>query len=112
MKKRIIFRILGLLLCVVPPLLAAVDQFPMMTTAGKVSMAFVFVVALCAIPLFKHLKALLRSPSAWVMWMLIFLFCAAMRAIIDEFYIISMIGFVSSLLGAGCFRIAKGKKEV
>lgn len=112
MKKKIFFRILGFILCIVPPFLAALDRFPLLTTAGKVSMGFVFVAVLCCIPLYKYLKRLLASPSAWLMWLIIFVFCAALRVIIDDFYIISLIGLASSLLGAACFKIAgQGKKE-
>lgn len=111
MKRRIFFRILGLILCIAPPLLAAIDQFPVMTAAGKVSTVFIMASALCAVPLFKYIKVVLRSPSAWVMWLIIFAFCFALRAVIDEFFVISLIGFISSLLGAGCFRLARGKRK-
>jgi hypothetical protein len=45
------------------------------------------------------------------MWLIIFVFCAALRVIIEDFYIISLIGLASSLLGAACFKIAGRKKE-
>ena len=111
MKKRILFKVLGFVFCILPPLLAALDQFPLLTTAGKLSMAFVFVAALCVIPLYKYIKVLLKSPSAWVMWLVVFIFCASLRIIIDEFYIISLIGFVGSIIGAAFFKLAKSEKR-
>jgi general stress protein CsbA len=111
MKRRPLFRILGFVLCIVPPLLAALDRFPLLTTAGKVSMGFTFAAFLCCIPLYKHFKRILASPSAWVMWLVIFALCALLKGFIDDFYIISLIGFVSSVLGAVCFKISGFQKS-
>lgn len=100
-------RFLGFALCIVPPLIATLDQFPLMTTEGKWSTIVIVGGALCFVPLFKHVKALLRSPSAWVMWGVIFAVCALIRPLIDEFWIISLIGFASSALGGVCFLLAR-----
>ena len=63
--------------------------------------------AICFIPLFKYLRHVMSSPSAWVLWGILFAVATATRAFIDEFYMISMIGFVSSAIGAVFFFIAR-----
>jgi hypothetical protein len=78
-----------------------------MTTAGRISACASFLLAVCFVPLFKYLRHVMSSPSAWVLWGLLFIAAAAIRAFIDEFYMISMIGFVSSAIGAVFFLIAR-----
>ena len=107
MTKRTVFRILGFAFSVLPPLIATLELFPLMTAAGKISILAVVALIFACMPFIKTLKRLLQSPSAWMMWGVIFVFCLLMRAIIDEFYTISILGFVGSLIGAGFFYLAK-----
>lgn len=107
MQKKAFFKFLGFAFSVLPPLIATIDQFPLMTAAGKLSVLALVALVLCCIPFVKHLKKLLASPSAWMMWGIVFLLCVMARAIVDEFYVISMLGLVGSLIGAGFFYLAK-----
>ena len=107
MKKKALLKILGFAFSILPPLAATIDQFPLMTSAGKLSVLALVALLLSCVPFIKHLKKLLSSPSAWMMWGVVFVLCVLMRAIVDEFYVISMLGLIGSLIGAGCFYLAK-----
>lgn len=111
MSKKMLLRILGFAFSVLPPLIATFEIFPLMTAAGKVSVLAILAIVLSCIPFIKHLKRMMASPSAWMMWGFVFLFCVVMRAIIDEFYTISMLGLAGSLIGAGFFYLAKREAE-
>ena len=107
MRKKAILTFLGFAFSVIPPLSAAVDQFPVMTSEGKLSILAIVAVALCCVPFVKHIKRILASPSAWMMWGILFILCLMTRAIVEEFYVISLLGFVGSLVGAAFFYLAK-----
>ncbi|MBO7169615.1 MAG: hypothetical protein J6W28_00380 [Clostridia bacterium] len=108
-KRKAFLWVAGMACSVLPPALATLNLFPLMTTAGKVSAVAVILLALSLIPLFKHVKRILASPSAWILWGILFALSAVTRAFIDEFYMIAMLGFVGSAVGAVFFRLARGK---
>ena len=113
MKKRRLIKTLALFIDVGAPLVATVTQFPVWverSAGATVSGLFVVFLLLSAIPLFKHFKQFLKSPSAPLMWGFIFGFLAALHAIIDEMLIISLVGLVSNCVGWILFKLA-GKDE-
>ena len=107
MTRRLLFRGLGFLFCIAPPTLATLNLFPLMTTAGRISACVACLLAVCFVPLFRYLRQVMSSPSAWVLWGLLFAVAAATRAFIDEFYMISMLGFFGSVIGAAFFWLAR-----
>ena len=111
MAKRKVFKILGFAFSVFPPLIATLEFFPIIPVAGKVSVLAVIALIFACMPFIKTLKRLLASPSAWMMWGGLLAFCLLVRAIVDEFYTISILGFAGSVVGAGFFYLAKGGKE-
>lgn len=111
MKKKAFLKLLGFAFSVLPPLIATVDQLPLMSAAGKWSVLAIIAIILCCMPFIKHLKRLLASPSAWMMWLLIFVFCVAFKAVIDEFYTISLFGLLGSAVGVILFKLAKEEKS-
>ena len=105
--------ILGLLLCTLPPAVCTVLYFPMWQIAGggrAFSGVCAFFVIISALPLYKALKALFRSPASYLVWTLIFLFCFLFSRIAEEATVISFVGAVSNILGAVLFRIAKRRE--
>ena len=105
--------ILGLLLCTLPPAVCTVLYFPMWQTAGggrAFSGVCAFFVIISALPLYKALKALFRSPASYLVWTLIFLFCFLFSRIAEEATVRSFVGAVSNILGAVLFRIAKRRE--
>ena len=110
MRRRIALRAAGLAVSVIPPLIAVASYFPLWSErgAGAVLSGFAVLLALmCAVPVFKLLKRILSSPSAWLMWLITFILFALLAAIADEMVVISFVGTVSGIAGALLFRMAK-----
>ena len=107
------WRILGLFLCVLPPTLATLEHCPLWLGRGEsaLSLLALCLLALAAIPLFRIFRAHLRSPSAWLVWFLLWLFLTVSAPIFTAVRTIALISFPTSLAGALCFRLAKGDKE-
>lgn len=103
-----IFKISALVLDVGAPLAATISQFPVWvdrSAGATVSGLFVLFAFLSAIPFLKQIKAYFKSPSAWVMWCIIFVLLVALRAIIDEILVICAIGALANVIGAGLHKI-------
>lgn len=103
-----VLKISALVLDVGAPLAATISQFPVWvdrSAGATVSGLFILFAFLSAIPFFKQIKAYFKSPSAWVMWCIIFVAIAAMRAIIDEMIIICAIGALANVIGAGVHKL-------
>lgn len=106
--------ILGLALCTLPPAICTLLYFPTWQSAGggrAFSGVCAFFVVISALPLYKWLKALFRSPASYVVWTLIFIFCFLFSRIAEEATVISFVGAVSNLAGAVLFRIAKKRER-
>lgn len=106
-----LLRILGITLCVLPPALATLEFFPLWLTREdcRLSALSVLLLLLSAAPLFRLLRARLRSPSAWLVWLLLWALLCAFEPIVASLKTIALISFPTSLLGAVCFRLAKRK---
>lgn len=108
-KKNIILRIIGILFCVIPPVVATLEYFPLFKSRPETGVSALSVVflALCIIPAWKYVKKALKSPSAWFLWLVILIFSVCFEPIIHQMKIISAISVVSSVIGAIFFRWAK-----
>ena len=107
----IILHIVGFLLCGLPPVIATLTYFPLWLERGEgyvIAGGTALLVALCALPLWKYIARVLHSPASYVLWLIIFLFFLALARIADEMTVISFAGLCGNILGAVCFRIAKG----
>lgn len=101
--------VFGMALCVIPPVIATAQFFPFWRTSNAKSisgMAVILIVISC-IPVWKHAKRALKSPSAWKIWCIVFVFCAVTKDIIADMYVIAAVGLLSSLLGSVVFSAAK-----
>lgn len=107
--KAIILHIIGLLVCVVPPALATAEYFPIISAEPRkqISAFGVVLIAICCVPFWRSIKAFLRSPSAWKVWLVILIIFCAARSIADELIIISMIGLPAGLIGGAIFWIER-----
>jgi hypothetical protein len=106
----ITLHILGLLLCIVPPTLVTVSYFPIWNIQNAETVLAgggVLVLTLCALPLWKLIIRVLRSPASYLMWLIIFLLFFLLSKIADEMVVISFFGLVGNLLGALCFFIER-----
>ena len=102
--------ILGFLLCILPPAICTLNYFPVWREVGYESCiagGVALLLALCAIPLYKLVAERLKSFSSYLMWLVLFLLFFGMSRIADQMTVISFVGFVSNLMGAVCFYIAK-----
>jgi hypothetical protein len=75
---------------------------------GSVISGFTLLLLMGAmLPLWKSVKRILRSPSAYVMWFIAFMIFFMLAKIADEMTVICFVGFVSNLIGAVFFRASK-----
>lgn len=105
--------ILGFTLCIAPPAICTLLYFPLWKAVGYeqcIAGGTALILVLCLIPLYKYLKAGLKGFGAYTMWLILFLLFLALSKIADQMTVISFVGFVGNLLGAGCFGIAKRLK--
>lgn len=110
-KGRFLFLLmLGHLFSVGAPLLATLSCFPLWRARGAQAVlagGTLLLLALCALPLWKSLKALFRSPSVWSLWLLLWMFFTLVQSIATEMCMICLFGLLGNLLGALCFRASK-----
>lgn len=105
-----IIKTTALVVDVAAPLAATLSQFPVWvdkSSTATVSGLFVVFALLSAIPLIRVIKQYLKSPAAWLVWTVITVFVIALRNIIDQMFIICLVGLVANLLGAGLHKIAE-----
>ena len=104
-----LFRILGLALCILPPAIATLEHFPLWLGKGEsaLSLLAVSLLALAAIPLFRILRAHLRTPSAWVFWFVLWLILTVSAPLLSAIRTIAFISFPPGIAGALCFHVAK-----
>ena len=83
MSKRLLLRLFGYLFSVVPPALAIVERFPLLSKAGGefiLSGLGFLLLLIAAVPLYRGAKRLLSrflsAPSAPGVWAILWLFCA------------------------------------
>ena len=105
---------LGAAVSVLPPMLAVLAYFPAWVAEGGEAVlsgftAFLLIIA--ALPIFRTMKKLLASPSAWVMWLIAFLVFLLLSNIASEMTVISFVGLIANVIGAIIFRLAKRYKD-
>lgn len=107
--KAMLLHALGLLICIVPPALAVLEYFPILseTPEKQISTFGALMLALCCVPFWRTVKAFLRSPSAWKVWLVILLASYLLNAIVSEMIVISAIGLVSGIVGCAVFRLER-----
>lgn len=90
------------------PLAATLTQFPVWvdkSAEATVSGLFVLFAALSAIPLFRQIKEFVKSPSAPIVWCVLFLLFVSLQSIISEMVIVCFWGMLSNLVGAGIYKL-------
>ena len=106
----IILLILGFSLCVIPPAVCALSYFPLWKASGYASCiagGAAVLLTVCFVPIYKLICGAMKSHSSYVMWLILFLIFFALSKIADQMTVISLVGFVSNLLGEVCLRIAR-----
>ena len=107
---RILLYTAGTLFSTVPPLLATLAYIPIWSGRGGFAMLSglaALMILLCFIPLFRLIRSHLKTPSAPLIWLIVFLTFFILAEIADEMKVIAFIGLIGNLLGAFFFRLAK-----
>ena len=117
MTKRVLFTALGYLFCLLPPVLAILERFPILARKGSgpmLSGLALLLLLVAVIPLKRGITTLfqkfLRSPSAFTVWGVIWIFFEVFGRIAGTIADIALIATLSSLIGAVFFRLAKGRE--
>ncbi len=112
-KRQLIYKIVGILLCTLPASIATLSYFPlwMRNERSAVSVLSVAVLCLCAIPFKRAIGRALRSPSAWQMWLVLWIGLTMLNAISDGLRAVSAVAFPTSLLGAVFFWLARREEK-
>ena len=113
LTKRILLKAFGIAVCVCPVCAAILSYFPLWVEradACVLSGLALCLILLAMIPFYKHLIAALRSPSAHLMWFIIFVIFFFLSRIAEEMTVISFVGFVSNLVGALIFKLERACK--
>ncbi len=107
---RILLTAAGLLFSTVPPLWATLAYFPLWNSKGGGAMLSgmaVLLILLSATPIFNLVKTYFRTPSAPILWLVIFIVFFVLAKIADEMKVIAFAGFVGNVIGSLFFRLAK-----
>ena len=108
--RRLLFYTLGFGISVIPVSVTIFSYFPIWIAREDASVLSGFsLLLLCAalVPLYKHLRNALRSPSAPLMWFILFATFFILARIADEMTVISFVGFTTNFVGSLLFKIAK-----
>lgn len=115
--KGAIFKVIAVCIDVGVPVVATLTQFPLwVEQSAEATMSGLCLVFLLvsALPFLKQIGEYFRSPSAYVIWGLLFVLFLLLRNIIDQMFIVSFAGFVANIIGAGIYAIGRhiGDKDV
>ena len=111
-----VLNVTALVLSILPAAICTCCYFPLWINKGPatiISGISLILILISAIPLFKLLKKHFASVSAYMVWLILFVLFFMLSRIADEMTVISFVGFISNVLGAVLFHIAKrvGVKE-
>ena len=92
----------GLCIDVGAPLAATMSQFPIWierSSGATISGLFLVFALLSVIPLFRWFKEKFSTPSAKLIWTILFVAMYALHAIIEELVLITFVGMVANYVG-------------
>ena len=95
---------------VVPVAIATLVQFPIWINRdakSTVSGMFVLTMCLACIPFYKQIKEWFKSPSAWLMWTIVFVAMVVLRNIIDEMLPVCFVGLICNTAGEFIYQYGK-----
>lgn len=107
--KATILKLAGLILSIVPPAACALFYFPLWLgeRASALSVMSIMVLSLCSIPFWRVIKQAFRSPSAWMLWLVIFLFTSLFESICAGLRVVALVGCLAGAVGALLFYFAR-----
>lgn len=108
--KRLALNVTGLMISIIPVTVSIFSYFPIWAKredASLLSGISLLLLLAALVPFYKHVRHFLKSPSAPLMWFFSFVIFRLLSRIADEMTVISFVGFISNLIGATCFRLAR-----
>lgn len=100
------------------PLVATLTQFPVWiekSSEATVSGLFLFLSIICCLPFLKQLKEYFKSPSVWIVWVIMLALLICLRNIIDQMVIVCFFGTLANVAGAGIYKlgcIVENKEDI
>ncbi len=113
--KNLALHLLGLVFCTVPVACAVISYFPIWRAAGDGSVlsgGVLVLLLICSVPIIKYFGRLMKSPSAHMMWLIIFALFFLLSKIAQQMTAISLVGFLGNLIGAVCFKLARPRAGI
>ncbi len=110
--RRLLFNALGLFFSVIPVAVSIFSYFPLWIAredASILSGISLVLAAMALVPCFRYVKEVMRTASAPVMWLALFIVFLLLSKIANEITVIAFVGFVGNLVGAVFFRLARDK---
>lgn len=101
---------------VVAPLVATLSQFPLWieksADATMSGLCLIFILISC-LPFIKQIREFFKSPSSWMIFTILFVFFVVMRNIIDQMLVVSFVGMIANIAGAGIYALGRhiGERE-
>ena len=108
--KRLLYYFIGMVISVIPVAVSIFSYFPLWIRRGDASILSglsLLLIGFALIPLYRHIKGFMRSPSAPTVWLISFVIFLLLSRIADEMTVISFVGFTSNLIGSVFFRLSK-----
>ncbi len=109
--KHVLINTFALFVSVLPPIIATLSYFSLWSDARSLSGLCLILLIISLVPLLRRIKIELKSASMPVIWGCIFVIFLLFSSIAKEMCVISLIGFISNLLGAILYRIARRYKD-
>lgn len=112
MRARV-YKIIGLCLAVLPPAVTALCYFPLWFSArgSAFSVLSILLLTLCLLPLRRVIRDCLKSPSAWQIWLALWIGLTLFARIINGLRVVACVGSLSGLVGEVFFFLSRRSAE-
>ena len=112
-SKYNIFTVLAVGFCVLPPLITTLCQFPVWVESPKmvVSGICVLFIFFSCLPFIRQIKKFFKSPSATVLWIIVFAALMVLKSIINQMLYVTAAGLIGNCIGEIFFSVRKRYKE-
>ena len=113
-SARLLFNALGIFFSVIPVAVSIFSYFPLWIAredASVLSGISLLLTLLALVPLARYLRSILRTASAPLMWLAVFIAFMLLSRIANEVTVISFVGFIGNLIGALFFKLARVRDD-
>ncbi len=114
LTRLIVYKTLGMLVCIVPVTVAILSYFPLWLGGGGTEVLSGLAILLCTLahaPLLRGLKRIFNSSASWAMWLVLFIAFLLLSEIAEQMTVISLVGFITNAIGAVLLKIGEEYRE-